>query len=1489
MVKGDVRAESRRPGAQAALPLEGFHPAVAEWFRRRYPAGPTEAQALGWAAVAAGEDTLIAAPTGSGKTLAAFLVAIDRCYQAAAWGEGRRGTDVVYVSPLRALTVDVAENLTEPLAEIAEVARELGFAVPDIRVAVRNGDTPPSERAAMIRDKPEIVVTTPESLYLLLTSVRGRQLLGTVRTVIVDEIHALARDKRGSHLAISLERLDRTVRLHREAHPEGITVAGSAGGHSGRVRPVRIGLSATQRPISTIARLLVGAGDDRSNRDGEPLCTVVDVGHRRPLEVAVELPDDELGPVSTHEQMAAVLERIADHIREQRTTLVFVNTRRMAERVAHRLGELVGDDLVQAHHGSLSMDRRLRVEGRLRAGELKAVVATASLELGIDVGPVELVCQIGSPRAISTWLQRVGRAQHHVGGTPRGRLYPLTRDELVECSALLAATRRGELDATLPPVAPLDILAQQVVAEVAAAGPEGIAEEELFKLVKSSAPYAGLAKDAFEEIVELVSEGVQTGRGRRGAHVHRDRVHRVLRPRRGARITATTSGGAIPEVADYRVVLEPEDTFVGTVNEDWAIESMAGDVFLLGSHTWRIRRVESGTVRVVDADGASPSVPFWLGEAPARTNELSEAVSGLRAGIEQWLGHSRAAALEWLKESAGLDDRAAEQVVDYLATAKSELGLLPTTDRLVVERFFDDTGGMQLVVHSPRGGRINRGLGLALRKRFCRSFDFELQAAANDDAVVLSLGPQHSFPLSDVVGFLGPAGVPDSLVQAVLPTPIFGARWRWNLSRSLISPRFRGTRHLPPAIQRMEADDLMAAIFPSLAACQENTSGPIEIPDHPIVRQTLHDCCSEAMDLDGLMALLERLKAGEIETRFVDSVAPSILSEEILNGRPYTFLDDAPLEERRTRAVTSRRGLPVEAADLSHLAPDVVAAVADQCRPEPRDADELHDLLESVVVAEPEPAWEAWHARLVDDGRALVARLADGDVRWLATERRSAAEAMLPEAGFEPDVRLEPESEATDRTALFEAAIVDAARGHLEVSEPLTVSDLVRRLGLPAGERSEGRLLTALANLEHEGSVLRCHVGDDPRDRYSARHLLMRIHAGMRDRSRRSVETYSAQQLMRFFVVWQHAGPGNRLIGAGGLSEVIAQLQGVEAPVQAWESSILPARVAGYQAALLDELCSHGEVGFGRLALRASSNDAGPEARRPGATPSPATPLGLFRREDLPWLLAAIRAGAQPDLPSLGAPADVIETLRERGALFLPDLCSLTGRMPVEVADALWDGIARGLVTADGFQAVRSLLGGRARLGNLVRGGSPAAARPVAARGLPRPGRPRSRVRPALTGGRWSILHPESAEEYDPDELAEALAGQLLQRWGIVFRDLVFRELIGIGWREVLWALRRLEARGVVRGGRFVGGFTGEQFALPEAYDQLRSVAKSEPEGHVVRLSAADPLNLTGVVLPGPRVPGLRTRTITIVDGTIAEDDRALEGTSPGQASRAAR
>ena len=1422
----------------AGASLDTFHPAVAEWFRRTFPAGPTPAQALGWPAIARGEDTLLAAPTGSGKTLAAFLVAIDRCLRDRDPGRALPATSVLYVSPLRALTVDVAENLEQPLKAIVAVGEEIGEVVRPLRVAVRNGDTPAAARVAMVRRPPDIVVTTPESLYLLVTSPRGRQMLGTVGTVIVDEIHALARDKRGSHLALSLERLDRLVT------------------GNGRARPTRVGCSATQRPIERIARLLVGAGSDRSNPDGSPLCAVVDVGHQRPLDLAIVLPADDLGAVMTTEQLDEIVHSLADEIGRHRTTLVFVNTRKMAERLAHLLRGELGNDLVASHHGSVAMERRLAVEARLRAGDLRAVVATASLELGIDVGPVDLVCQIGSPRSINAFLQRIGRAEHRLDGVPKGRIYPMTRDELVECVALFAAVGKGALDTTVPPSAPLDILAQQIVAECAASSDTGIAEDELARLVRHAAPFATIGGADLEAVVTLVSEGVATGRGVRGAYVHRDRVNGILRPRRGASITALTSGGAIPELADYRVVVEPDESVVGSVFEDFAVEAMVGDVFLLGSNSWRIRRVEQGTVRVTDAHGAPPTVPFWIGEAPARTDELSVAVSQLRRLVEDALvDGGPTLATERVMGCAGIARREAADLVAYLAAGRAELGGLPTRERLVVERFFDDAGGAQLVVHSPYGARINRGLGLALRKRFCRTFDFELQAAASDDAVVLSLGPQHSFALDGVLGFLSPESVREVLVQAVLPTPIFASRWRWNLNRSLVSPRFRGSRHLPPAIQRMEADDLMAAVFPMLAACQENVSGPIEIPDHPLVRQTIDDCCSEAMDLAGLVELLEDLRAGVVEASFVETTEPSVLAHEILNGRPYTFLDDAPLEDRRTRAVSLRRGIPLEAHDLSSIDAATIDEVRGEVAADLRDPDELHDLLTAAVALTADDRWATLFGSLASAGRAMsfvpAGPAAGPAERWCATERRREVEALFGPVAFAPDNPL-PGPLDRDRAPSFDEAVEAAVRGHLELVGPATATVLAATIAIPDGIA----VTSALTGLEATGAAFRLADG-----RWWSRRLVARAHARTRDRLRRGFDAVSPQHLVRFLLEWQHVAPGTKLRGPAGTAAVLAQLQGVEAPVGAWESAILRARISDYQPRLLDELCAHGEVAWGRLALPAPA-PGGP--RRAGATPSRATPVAIARRDDLAWLLAAVRGGAVPVPPGPGAAGEVLEALETRGALFFADLVDRTGRMPLEVAEALWDGVARGLVTSDGFGAVRVLLAGRYR-----NPGSLAANRYNQYR---LGGAGRRRLEPALAGGRWSLIESPRPDGFDPDELADAVAAQLLERWGVVFRDLVAREPLAIAWRDVLWALRRLEARGTARGGRFVTGFSGEQFALPEALDALRRVAGRAPEGVAVRLSAADPLNLTGSILGPERLPALIGRELTLVDGAPVAD-----------------
>jgi ATP-dependent Lhr-like helicase len=1376
--------------------LADFHPAVATWFARRFPEGPTDPQARGWPLIASGADTLIAAPTGSGKTLAGFLVAIDSLYRTHEAGHAvADSTRVVYVSPLKALAVDIAENLERPLAEIAAVAVELGHQPPPIRVAVRTGDTTSSQRDVMVRRPPSFVVTTPESLYLLVTSGRGREALRTVKTVIVDEIHAVARDKRGSHLALTLERLEALCDC----------------------RPVRVGLSATQRPIETVGRLLVG---DR------PLPAVADIGHQRDLDVTLELPEGELEAVASAEQLADVLDRISGLVGRHRTTLVFVNTRRLAERLAHQLGERLGDEVVAAHHGSLSKERRQRVETRLRAGDLKALVATASLELGIDIGPVELVCQIGSPRSIATFLQRVGRSNHSRAGTPKGRLFPLTRDELVECTAVLLAVRAGRLDAIEPARLPLDIAAQQVVAEVAA---REWHVAELYQLVRRAAPYNALTREQFDEVVALVSDGLETGRGRRGAYLHHDAVNGELRARRNARLAAVTSGGAIPETGDYRVVAEPDDTFIGTVNEDWAVESMAGDIFLLGTHSWQIRRVEPGVVRVRDAGDTPPTIPFWLGEAPARSLELSEEVSELRRRVDEHLGAPDAdGARRWLVQAAGIEAPAATMIVDYLAVGRAALGVMPTQRCLVLERFFDDTGGMQLVVHSPYGARINRALGLALRKKFCRTFNFELQAAASDDAIVLSLGPHHSFPLDQVPRYLSSRTVRETLEHAILDSPMFQSRWRWNLNRALMVLRFRNGRRNPPPIQRMESDDLLAAVFPQAAACQDNLTGPREIPDHVLVRQTIDDTLHEALDVDGVEALLRRIEGGEVAVHCADTTEASVLAHEILTARPYAFLDDEEFQNRRTNAVRLRRGLAVDLASIGALDPAAIEQVHAEIVPEPTTADDLHDLLCSMVVLPASDDWRDLLRQLASRGRAQVVGTGAGDL-WCASEALDDARRAL--AG---------EVEAVARTV----------RGHLELAGITTVERLAQATAL-----GEGPVREALTVLEADGFALqgRYTPGADGTE-WVARRLLARMHAYSRRSRRESVRPVTAQDLMRFLLRWQHVAPATQLQGEAGLVRVLEQLQGLDAAAGVWERELLARRLQQYEPGWLDGLCHAGEVAWLRLTPRAVDD---PDA--PSMAPSRATPISVVFRSDLPWLLAATRAGGEPERPSVGATAEVVEVLAERGACFATDLAAATRRLPDDVERGLWDGVARGLVMCDGFAAIRARVSG-SRLGTR------AAASPRGRR-ISRLARVPGTTAPSA--GRWSLV-PSGAAALDGDELAEAVAEQLLNRWGVVFRDLAVRDSLHLPWRELQWALRRLEDRGLVRGGRFVAGFGGEQYALPEAVEQLAHVRKTPPNGERVVLNATDPLNLVGVIVPGETVPAVRTNRVAYVDG-VAE------------------
>jgi len=1406
-----------------------FHPAVARWFEQTF-GSPTEPQLRGWPAIQSGRHVLISAPTGSGKTLAAFLASLDVLFREGVEADLPDETQVVYVSPLKALSNDIRKNLQEPLAGIRALLHETNGREIDVRAEVRTGDTTAAQRQSLIKKPPHILVTTPESLYLLLTSDSGRRMLGTARTLILDEIHAVVDDRRGAHLALSVERLAALTK-----------------------RPLqRIGLSATQKPIEEVARFLVGtrAVDDAGNPD----CEIIDIGHRRELDIGIELPGSSLEAVMSNEVWEEIYRRLAELIQAHRTTLVFVNTRRMAERVTHHLSELLGADAVTSHHGSLSAKLRLDAEDRLKRGELKALVATASLELGIDIGSVDLVCQLGTTRSIATLLQRVGRAEHKRGGLPKGRIFPLSRDELVECAALLHSVHRGELDRLSIPEKPLDVLAQQIVA---AASTEDWEETEFFELVRCAWPYRNLAREEFDSVVKMLAEGFSTKRGRRAALIHHDGVNHRLRGRRGARLVALTSGGAIPDNADYRVILEPSETFVGTVNEDFAVESLAGDIFQLGNASWRILRINSGVVRVEDAKGQPPGIPFWLGEAPARTAELSQAVSNVRTEIEKLLSDGGDVS-EWIVSEMRLPTEAAQQIADYFADTYRALGALPSQQALVIERFFDESGGMQLVLHAPFGSRINRAWGLALRKRFCRSFNFELQAAATDDAIVISLGTQHSFPLEEVFRYLTSKTVRDLLVQALLDAPMFAIRWRWNATRSLAVPRFRGGAKIAAPLQRMESENLLAAVFPDQLACLEHIVGDREIPDHPLVKQTIDDCLSEAMDIDGLEEVLRKIEQGEIRCIARDLPEPSPLASEILNARPYAFLDNAPLEERRTQAVYTRRASERNVGDgLGILDSAAIEKVEKEAWPEATNADELHDALMLLAAMTQDEVQRTVHHEgngtaveqllneLVASKRATQLRAGDKSF-WTTAERLPILQMIYPDAGADSQVTA-PES-AQRQNWERSAAIRELLRGRIEVSGPLSVGQLENILGLRRLE-----IDTALLGLESEGFVLRGKFHPNATElEWCDRRLLARIHRLTIDRLRAEIQPVSPQDFYRFLFAWQRADPEHRVEGPEGLQFVLEQLDGCELPLAAWESAVLAARVTEYDPEWLDHLCFSGRVGWGRL-----SAPQNPSART--SAPLRTSPIAFYQREHLQDWLILSRANSTMDLSI--ASRTLFDTLAEGGALFFTELVRRSGLLPSQVEEALSQLAALGLVTSDSFDGLRALL-------------VPSNKRPTFGRNI---GKRRRKTNLASIefAGRWSLLRTEiaskpsgnGAESIAREAAIEKFARTLLRRYGVVFRRLLERESLGVNWYELGRFYRRWEARGEIRGGYFVAGISGEQFALPEAIGLLRSIRKAPPNGELITLSAADPLNLQGILTPGPRIAALTASRILFRDG----------------------
>jgi ATP-dependent helicase Lhr and Lhr-like helicase len=1464
--------------------LAWAHPIVRDWFVGKF-GSPTEPQEQGWPHILARRTTLISAPTGSGKTLAAFLACIDHLVRKALAGDLRDHTEVLYISPLKALGNDIQKNLEVPLGEILQMAGERGLLMPQIRTAVRTGDTLLHERRAMLKRPPHILVTTPESLYILLTAEKSRRILRDVETVIVDEIHAVADDKRGAHLSLSLERLEALTRSS----------------------PTRIGLSATQKPIEVVAHFLTG--------NGRPDPVIVNVCHKRTLDLAVEVPNSQLGAVATNEMWDEIYGRLVELVQQHRSTLIFVNTRRLVERISHQLGELMGEENVAAHHGSLSRKLRFAAEKKLKDGQIKVLVATASLELGIDIGTVDLVVQISSPRAIAVALQRVGRSGHWRGAVPKGRFFATTRDELLECAALVRGIRRGELDRLMIPECPLDILAQQIVATCAAeAGytrsvktlsgqkreserisencsenprltftaadfwPPGVStavsapqedgwdEDALFALVKHAYPYRDLSRETFDSVLEMLSEGISSRRGRYGAYIHHDRVNRKLRARRGSRLAAITSGGAIPETALFTVVAEPEGTPVGTVDEDFAVESMAGDIFLLGNTSWRICRVEgkSGRMLVQDAHGSPPTVPFWRGEAPSRTEELSNQLGDLRQEISDRLpallpvGEWKilpdvSQTVTWLKQECGLDNAGAEQAVEYIVEGRAVLGCVPTRSTIIAERFFDEGGGMQLVIHAPLGGRITKAWGLALRKRFCRSFNFELQAAATENGLNIALAEQHSFPLAEVFQFLSAESVQPVLEQAALASPIFGTRWRWDANRALALLRFQGGKKVPPQIQRMRSDDLLASVFPDVAACQENIVGDIQIPDHPLVNEVMKDVLTEAMDIEGLKKLLKGIADGSIRCVAVDTPLPSQFSHEILNANPYAFLDDAPLEERRARAVEMRRILPESVLEeVGKLDPEAIAQVQAEAWPDVRDADELHDVLHTLVVLPEVPTeigrWSQYFAQLMDQARAVVANVLTekGTTRyWVATERAKPFSLLFPKATFD-QVPAGVEANITSR----EDALLATVTGWISHLGPTSAEQIGGLLGVPVCEVEH-----VLLRMEATGAILRGNFTGKPTHREFAavepglqewceRRLLARIHRLTVATLRKQVAPVPAAQFMRWLLRWQHIAPGTQAQGERATLEVLRQIQGFEVPASAWERHILSARISNYDPRHLDELCLTGAVGWGRLSPHpATLEDSSSGKRR--VIPTSVAPITFFIREEADWMAASTPYREQGETRGLSEGAQQIaDFLRHRGASFFADMVRGTGKLKAEVETALWELVAAGVITADGFDNLRSLIDPQRRNGGQTNG-----------RG----------TRPRHSTGRWALLHTD--QTVDRNRAIESTCWMLLKRYGVVFRDVLARETNLPKWRELQIAFRRLEDRGEIRGGRFVDGFLGEQFALPVAVESLRAARKVEPTGETLTLSAADPLNLVGILVPGDRVPAISGKTVVFRDG----------------------
>jgi len=1400
-----------------------FHPVIQEWLQNRF-GQPTEPQVRAWPLIAADESVLVAAPTGAGKTMAAFLVLIDRLLRRAIDGKLQDEVEVVYVSPLRALSNDVQRNLEEPLREILELARARGFVLPEIRSAVRTGDTTQSERAALLKRPPHILVTTPESLFLLVTTEKGRGIIKSVRSIILDEIHAIARDKRGSHLMLTVERLQELT---------------------GRSLQ-RIGVSATQRPMTTVAKFLMG-NDAATGR--ERPCSIVECKMTRDLDLAVHTTETELSAICSHDQWDEIHHSLVELINRHRASLVFVNTRRMAERLAYRLGELMGEGAIECHHGSMSKTQRFQAEQKLKNGQLKAVIATASLELGIDVGYIDLVVQIGSPRSISAFLQRVGRSGHSLGLVPKGRLVPLTRDELLECAALIMAVHKDMLDVTVIPEAPKDILTQQIVASAAS---RDWNETELFDVLRSAYPFRNLTVEAFRSVLSIAAEGMSKTR-KHGKHIYWDQINGTVKGRRGARLAAVTCGGAIPDLAEYRVVTE-DGTFVGSVDEEFAIESTPGDVFLLGNMSWMIHRVKGGQVIVHDAGGAPASVPFWQGEAPGRSFELSQAVGEMRQLIAEHIDLGTAdqaweigrtlqpeeefrmtvRAKNFLIYETGLSEPQAKQLSHYVAAQLAATGCIPTCNRMVIERFMDETGGMQLVFHAPFGSRVTRAWGFAMRKRYCRTFDFELQAQADDNGFVLAMGPLDGFPLDTLKGMVNPSNSRALLEQAMLQVPLFPVRFRWNVTRALAVPRMSGGKKVPPHLQRFRSEELMTSVFPQQTMCLEHVTGDIEIPSHPIVQQSMHDCLHEALDFVRWNEVLQRVQSGEIEVVTTDLREPSPFSYELIHANPYAFLDDAPLEERRARAVNTRRGFKVDdMRDLAALDQQAIAFVRDEAWPVIRDADELHDvLMQAVAFPQDELHAQKFNFESLQKlGRASTVTLSDGRVLWYAAENQSKVLAVYATLAVVRSIEL-PAHLHTDADQV--QSLQDLLRGRLEILSPQNTTQLTYDLGLRRAD-----IDASLPVLESQGIIVGGHftVATTDERQWCDRRLLSRMHRLTVEGLRQKIKPVSLKTFASFLLEHQCVHVANQKQDAAGAIDLVDMFQGYELPSSAWEAEFFASRMKSYREEQLDQAFLSGAAVWQRIPHgRANKDEDGRKGH--GHSFHKTTTVSLFLRSA--WDQGMF-GSIQADEENLSGPAErVFACLLQRGALFLEEIQRQTNLLRSQLEEAMRELVSRGLVTSDGYDGLRSLVQGSRQVDRMQRRFDPA--------------------------GRWYLVQKRT-EEIDADARATFWAELLLKRYGVVFRDIIERERLAPRWSEISQKLRRMEARGIVRGGCFVEGVSGEQFAVPHVVDRLRAL-RDESKDYWCILAAVDPC-FVPCLFASTTVPALRRNRVVIKNGEV--------------------